>query len=593
MSIRNQCVMVFLLFGVWLSASFSAFAATPLFCGLDPITNTKSLQAAINVAVPGETLVLPTGKCVLAKCEVATGGAICYGAAGRHNSALHIGKKTNIALVGAADGTSVLKLDPKPPRLIGRHAYCPDSHVLSLVLSKFITLRGFTIDGSDGELPEDNKQCPAANGTSRAIAEHMHDVIVENSTDITIARMKLNKAHGDGLNLIADRNQLTIPQTKRIAVTDTLFLANNRAGITFQRNVGFVDIKNSFFRNSGNDQDIDMEATGGSLDVGPYQITIDNNVFERTKSGIAVTLGTSSTQRAEFIRFTRNTIRPASTISGGGCIVIYSANNTTITNNTVIGGKRCSPIWAQKVTGLVLDHNRLDGYANVQDGNGVFQQKAVIDIAERVVRRVDSTCGVAPLPACPYFIHYPTNISITNNTLTQHTKFSSGMKLSNADAMSLRANSIVATNEQNVLGVIEPASISRGIDLTLGVPRLSSSTYTNEIKLFNQWLVNGNTVSQFGNAIRLWQCNPGLTNIGTVSLAANTISSKQPLPNGIFLDRNDGGIAGFVKQLTVTDNRFSCGFLAAPKGPLLPNAFIRPAKQLHVGNIGSPMFCFL
>src|SRR5581483_6650059 len=205
-------------------------------CGSDPNTNTKMLQAKIDLANPGDTFVLPAGVCVVAKCDLAQ-GHICYGADGHpHRSALHIGKKSNVTIVGAPNGTSVLKLDPNPPGTPGHHAYCGDTHVLSITLSRFITLRDFTIDGSDGELPEDTSQCPPdADGTPNRIDEHMHDVRVLNAADVVIDHMKITKAHGDGLNLMAEQNQTAIPFTERVTVTNTDFLANDRSGIAFQR----------------------------------------------------------------------------------------------------------------------------------------------------------------------------------------------------------------------------------------------------------------------------------------------------------------------------------------------------------------------
>src|SRR5262245_49442967 len=199
-------------------------------CGSDPAANTKTLQDAIDHAQNGTTLVLPHGTCVVAKCDVVYGNGnpsrSCYGAAGTpHYSALHIGKKatatpftpeevtTNITLAGAADGTSVLKLDPNPPRTSsGYHPYCGTTHVLQIQGSRYITLHDFTIDGSDGELPEDSNQCAGG----RSINEHMFDVYVLNSTDITIDRMNLNNAHGDGVNLIANTGETTIPLTERV-----------------------------------------------------------------------------------------------------------------------------------------------------------------------------------------------------------------------------------------------------------------------------------------------------------------------------------------------------------------------------------------
>ena len=144
-----------------LSTSLTSFATATTIgaivpvpvCSPNPNDNTKMLQAKLNLANPGDTIVMPPGVCVVAKCDLAQ-GQICYGADGRpHRSALHIGNKANLTLVGAANGTSVLKLDPNPPGTPGHHAYCGDTHVLSLTLSRFITLRNFTIDGSDGELP--------------------------------------------------------------------------------------------------------------------------------------------------------------------------------------------------------------------------------------------------------------------------------------------------------------------------------------------------------------------------------------------------------------------------------------------------------
>jgi len=96
---------------------------------------------------------------------------------------LHIGNKSNLTLAGAEDGTSVLKLDPHPPRSpSGHHAYCGDTHVLSIHLSQFITLRDFTIDGSDGELPEEPTQCPGP----KRINERMFNVYMVNATNITV-----------------------------------------------------------------------------------------------------------------------------------------------------------------------------------------------------------------------------------------------------------------------------------------------------------------------------------------------------------------------------------------------------------------------
>src|SRR5258708_1253025 len=72
-------------------------------CGNNPKENNKLLQAKIDLANPGETLVLPAGVCVAARCDLAQ-NKICYGAAGLpHRSALYIGNKANVTIVGASD----------------------------------------------------------------------------------------------------------------------------------------------------------------------------------------------------------------------------------------------------------------------------------------------------------------------------------------------------------------------------------------------------------------------------------------------------------------------------------------------------------
>jgi hypothetical protein len=191
----------------------------------------------------------------------------------------------------------VLKLDPHPPRQPnGRHAYCRDTHVLSIHFSQFITLRDFTIDGSDSELPKEEPTCDGGR-----LNEHMFDVWVLNATNVTIDQMYLINAHGDGLHLRAERNRWpTMPFTENIAVTNTEFLANDRAGITFQRNVGKVSIVGNYFRNSGEDQDLDMEPSGDAGDRGPYDVVIENNEFERLQPKLTVTLGGGGRARATY-----------------------------------------------------------------------------------------------------------------------------------------------------------------------------------------------------------------------------------------------------------------------------------------------------
>jgi len=561
-------------------------------CGADPSANTLALQQAINNAAPGSTLVLPAGVCVVAKCDIVKGRA-CYGPAGdRILSAIDIGSKTNLTLTGTPGVASALKLDPNPPLVNGHHAYCGDTHVISIQRSSFITLRDFTVDGSDGELPEDTNQC-AGNGGK--IDEHLHDVSVVNSTDLTFDQMKLTKAHGDGLNLIGN-----LGRTERVSVTNTEFLANDRAGLTFQRNVGHVVVRGNFFRNSGEDQDLDMEPTGGPNVLGPYDVTIDNNRFERIRPGITVSLGSASAQRSNGIRFTNNSILPAGKLSQGGCILVYAAENTTIANNRVIGAENCVTLEAQKVTGLLVENNILEGYANLHNAQGFFVPSPVISIPERVVgqKKPDQDCGAPPKEPCPYFIYYPDQIMITKNTIIQQVQNSPAVTLRNPDELVVADNKISHTYLVPPLYPFDmryPIPRPDSVNITFGVQTLPSyGYYLNERTLFREWSITGNTLSQFATGVRIAPIKTGVT-LNSATVSGNAFSSTQNKLIGIWLV---GATAapedGFINNLTVDMNRFGCGFanfLTKPGSPPPSNAYVRPSGQAHIGNIGFTTAC--
>ena len=577
-------------------------------CGPNPNTNTLTLQAAIDAAPVGSTLTLPSGVCVLATCEIAHGG-VCYGVSGRHLSALYIGNKSDLTLEGAADGTSVLKLDPNPPGLPGHHAYCGPAHVLSIQLSTGITLRAFTIDGSDSELPHDHEQCPpnpSLGAHSGEINEHLHGVRVLNATDTTVDSMKLIEAHGDGLNLMAQRPQTSsspeaqMPFTERVTVTASDFLANDRSGIAFQRNVGFVTIRKNYFHNSGNDQDLDMEPSGDAEDLGPYEVDIDGNLFERLQAKITVTLGGKGVLRSNGVRFTHNTIQPSAKANPptgeGGCIFVYAADRTTIANNTVIGAQGCFTVSAQRATNLLIEQNHLESYANWQDQAGNFFP-AAIDIRERVVNQGDpQTCGVSPKPPCPYFIYYPDGITIQGNTIVQHVQQSPAIRVSNADALVLADNAIEFSNKIAPVGAVNSAARAMGMDLPCGVRSLPSyGYYENERLQCQAWAITGNHLQQFADGIRI-KAIKAKQSISTADISENVFNTALPKPRGISLEgATSTSQIGFIDPLSVDKNLFGCGFPAAlglpPTLVLPPNAYVRPSGQTHTGNIGVTIAC--
>jgi Right handed beta helix region len=574
---------------LWFSCVSAAVAAIPP-CGSDPKANTLLLQNAIDQAPAGSTLELPSGVCVLATSPHPL----------RHNRALHIDNKSKLTLAGAEDGTSVLKLDPHPPRSpSGDHAYCGATHVLSMHLSQSITLRDFTIDGSDGELPEDPTQCKG----SKRINERMFNVYVVNATHVTIDRMKLIKAHGDGLYMMAERKWTTMPFTENIAVTNTEFLANDRSGITFQRNVGKVSIVGNYFRNSGGDQDLDMEPSGGAEDRGPYDVVIDNNVFERLQPKLTVSLGAGGgTQRARDIRFTKNTIR-ASPLAHpqtgqGGCIFVYTAEKTTIAHNTIIGAQGCVTIRAQKVTDLVVEQNHVESFANLQQ-DGRFRPQAVVDVSARVVNQGPKvTCGQPPQSPC-YVVHYPDRITVRGNTLMQHVRHSQGVQLIHVDASGVDPhgvtdNIIEATNRIAPVGTVDPSIRAIGIDVQFGVPPLNSGAFREVRTVFQKLSISGNQLRQFADGVRILHSGRVGIKVKSAVLTTNVVNTHLTPPRGMAIE---GAVkapqVGFITALRVDNNKFGCGFSTGPTPPagLPPHAYVRPSSQAHTGNIGALIPC--
>jgi nitrous oxidase accessory protein NosD len=566
----------------------SAFAVQNLVCGPDPAKNTKVLQDAINRAKPIDTLVLPRGVCVVAKCAVADPTASCSGASGKHSSALYIGNRanSNLDIVGDASGTSVLKLDPNPPRLATKHPYCSDTHLVTVEAISHVTFRGFTIDGSHSNLPDDSRECPTTGAAGKiefqGFEEHMHGLYIRNAADVEIVDMKITNAHGDGLNLIASLSLQ--PLTQGIIVRDSQFLGNKRSGIGFQRNVRDVAITNNTFRNSGTDQDLDMEPTGGGANEGPTNIDITSNRFERAKaggvqaSGIAVTLGAGGTLPGHGIRFTGNKIVPAagSKTPYGGCIFVYDADAVTIKDNTVIGTDDCFPVQGRKVQGLTIEGNEMHGYRNrAQDG--LFRPAGVVWLSVDTGKVVEECTSM-----CEYRIHYVDEVIIRNNRMFQHVQLSSGIALEGADGVSISDNQITATNEFAPVGTVPADSHSAAVAMTLGVHPLGagSSFYSGERKTLKPAWVDSNTFTNFKNAVSISRY-PGTT-INSLALTRNTLSSNVPAARGIYLR----GESAFVTSLTVDRNCFGCGFVAVPP-ELGSNAFVRPADQAFKGDIGS------
>jgi Right handed beta helix region len=276
---------------------------------------------------------------------------------------------------------------------------------------------------------------------------------------------------------------------------------------------------------------------------------------------------------------------------GGGCIFIYGADNTTIANNTVIGGQPCVTLEARKVTGLQIRNNRFESYTNRQNKDGNFVPGAVIRIADDITNRGDETCGPPPKPPCPYFIHYPEQITMTGNTIIQHVRYSPGVELNNVDRLVI-ADNISHMHKVSPVGNYDPNDpILRpvGIDLFFGVQNPRYGFFLNEKTVFQSWSITGNRLTQFADSIVMAPRDATMS-LSTAVVNSNVFNTVQGAPLGIWLKgAPTAPQGGFIDSLTVNGNLFGCafcGFVCISGASPSPSAFVRPPGQAHKGNIG-------
>ena len=192
--------------------------------------------------------------------------------------------------------------------------------------------------------------------------------------------------------------------------------------------------------------------------------------------------GNLNTLPADGINFSDNVIVPApgATTAYGGCIFVYKAQNVTIKNNTIIGTDDCYPVQAQKVQGLTIEGNRIEGYrrtAKVGPG-GIkqFQPSGVIWISV-ATGKIDENCT----EACEYRIHYADSVTIRNNYILQHVKFSSGVDLEGVDGVNISDNLIAADNKVQPAGLVNNEAHVGAVAIMLGGIRSRKATPTETI----------------------------------------------------------------------------------------------------------------
>jgi hypothetical protein len=116
----------------------------------------------------------------------------------------------------------------------------------------------------------------------------------------------------------------------------------------------------------------------------------------------------------------------------------------------------------------------------------------------------------------------------------------------------------------------------------------------NERTAFKLWSITGNRLIDFDDGIRVMPLKVGVT-LAHGQIDGNLFATMHELPRGIWLvGPTTSPQSGFIDDLEVNANGFSCGFRSTPWfwPPVLPtNALVKPSGQPFTGNIGTLVSC--
>jgi hypothetical protein len=137
---------------------------------------------------------------------------------------------------------------------------------------------------------------------------------------------------GDGIRLVGNPGK----KVSRVWVDSCRLIQNKRSGVSFQRGVEFVWVRNSYIDMTapGSDQCVDFEPSGlASSVIAPTDVIIDSNMIVHgngNPTGVAVAIsGVSGADPARRVKFANNVVL-------GGEVFCTDVAELTIQNNTVL-----------------------------------------------------------------------------------------------------------------------------------------------------------------------------------------------------------------------------------------------------------------
>jgi hypothetical protein len=276
----------------------------------------------------------------------------------------------DVTLRGSGPGVTTLRLMPNQDLTVG------DTAVIELVNGKNITVRDLTVHGSHLTMAHVNVQ--------------MHGVEVnEGCEDITIERVKVFQATGDGLRLRGFGGNTERPEpnpVRRVRVHNSSFVENKRTGIAFQRALEHIWIRACYIemRPPSTDSCIDFEPSGK---LAPTDIIIDSNFLVHETPSTAVSLSglardtdeepedeEDDPDRTRRVQFINNTLH------GGGLIGAVGARDVTLAHNTISVSNRGPAVrFRGDCSHLRIESNKIVATGKAHTGISVSRRKDAPD----------------------------------------------------------------------------------------------------------------------------------------------------------------------------------------------------------------------
>jgi hypothetical protein len=276
--------------------------------------------------------------------------------------------------------------------------------------------------------------------------EQMHGInIFPGSEEITVQHVTVFQSAGDGIRFVGNLGK----KVSRVSVDSCRLIQNKRSGVSFQRGVEFVWVRNSHIDMTapGSDQCVDFEPSGlaGTI-VAPTDVIIDSNMIVHgngNPTGVAVAIGgVSGADPARRVKFANNVVL-------GGEVFCTDVAELTIQNNTVLFPD------SQKPAGDLVSIQRGGDSVLISDNVLISEHPgtgSVINLSEVNQRQV-SRARVAG------------NLCITQSGV--------GIQVVASDDVAVEGNMVVATGPCN-LGIRVDAQTSaidhvsvRGNDITV------------------------------------------------------------------------------------------------------------------------------